>query len=109
MQPRALIALGLVLSCFLQGSSCCTVGDTGKVDHVPFGMKERFDALKSGAVDVLARNTTWTVERETKIPSRFVGVNCMDGHGFMLNRALGVNLVFTMSQAAICALTGTTT
>jgi len=103
------MAFGLVLSCFLQGSSCCTVCDASKVDYVAFGMKERFDALKSGAVDVLARNTTWTMERKTKIPSRFVGVNYMDGQGFTLNKTLGVNLVFTMSQAAICALTGTAT
>jgi general L-amino acid transport system substrate-binding protein len=76
---------------------------------VPLGVKERFAALMSGAVDVLARNTTSTMERETKMSSRFVAVNYMDGQVCMVNRALGVNLVFTMSQAVICALTETTT
>jgi general L-amino acid transport system substrate-binding protein len=76
---------------------------------VPLSAQDRFNKLQSGAVDVLARNTTWTMERESKFPLRFVGVNYMDGQGFLVARALGVNSVFTMSQAAICFLTGTTT
>jgi general L-amino acid transport system substrate-binding protein len=85
------------------------LGDAAKVEYVPLNAKDRFDALKTGKVDVLARNTTWTMERETKIPLRFVGVNYMDGQGFLVNKSLGVNSVLTMSQAAICFLTGTTT
>ncbi len=94
---------------FCKAVAAAALGDAAKVDYVPLNAKERFDALKSGAVDVLARNTTWTMERETKFPLRFVGVNYMDGQGFMVNKALGVNTVLTMSQAAICFLTGTTT
>ena len=94
---------------FCKAVAAAVLGDATKVDYVPLNAKERFDALKSGAVDVLARNTTWTMERETKFPLRFVGVNYMDGQGFMVNKALGVNSVLTMSQAAICVLTGTTT
>lgn len=89
--------------------AAAVLGDAAKVDFVPLSAQERFDKLKSGAVDVLARNTTWTMERETRFPLRFVGVNYMDGQGFLVPRALGVNSVFTMSQAAICFLTGTTT
>ena len=94
---------------FCRAVAAAVLGDGTKVDFVPLSAQERFDKLKSGAVDVLARNTTWTMERETKFPLRFVGVNYMDGQGFLVAKALGVNSVFTMSQAAICFLTGTTT
>ena len=94
---------------FCRAVAAAVLGDAAKVDFVPLSTQDRFDKLKSGAVDVLARNTTWTMERETKFPLRFVGVNYMDGQGFLVAKALGVNSVFTMSQAAICFLTGTTT
>ena len=94
---------------FCRAVAAATLGDAAKVEYVPLTAQDRFDKLKAGAVDVLARNTTWTMERETKFPLRFVGVNYMDGQGFLVPRALGVNSVFTMSQAAICFLAGTTT
>jgi general L-amino acid transport system substrate-binding protein len=94
---------------FCRAVAAATLGDPAKVDYVALTAQDRFDKLKSGAVDVLARNTTWTMERETKFPLRFVGVNYMDGQGFLVRKALGVNSVFTMSQAAICFLEGTTT
>ncbi len=94
---------------FCRAVAAAVLGDAAKVDFVPLSALERFDKLKSGAVDVLARNTTWTMERETKLPLRFAGVNYMDGQGFLVPRALGVNSVFTMNQAAICFLSGTTT
>ena len=94
---------------FCKAVAAAALGDAAKVEYVPLNAQERFEKLKSGAVDVLARNTTWTMERETKMPLRFVGVNYMDGQGFMVNKALGVNTVMTMNQAAICFLTGTTT
>ena len=94
---------------FCRAVAAAVLGDATKVDYVPLTAQDRFDKLKSGAVDVLARNTTWTMERETKFPLRFVGANYMDGQGFLVSKALGVNSVFTMSQAAICFLTGTTT
>ncbi|HUQ38052.1 MAG TPA: amino acid ABC transporter substrate-binding protein [Aestuariivirga sp.] len=94
---------------FCRAVAAVTLGDATKVEYVGLSAQNRFDKLKSGAVDVLARNTTWTMERETKFPLRFVGVNYMDGQGFLVSKALGVNSVFTMSQAAICFLEGTTT
>ena len=93
---------------FCKAVAAAALGDAAKVEFVPLGTRDRFDALKSGKVDVLARNTTWTMERETKLGMRFVGVNYMDGQGFMVNKSLGVSSVLTMSQAAICFLTGTT-
>jgi general L-amino acid transport system substrate-binding protein len=94
---------------FCKAVAAAALGDPAKVEFVPLNAKERFDALKNGKIDVLARNTTWTMERETKMPLRFVGVSYMDGQGFLVNKALGVNTVLTMSQAAICFLNGTTT
>jgi general L-amino acid transport system substrate-binding protein len=94
---------------FCRAIAAAVLGDATKVDYVALTAQDRFDNLKSGAVDVLARNTTWTMERETKFPLRFAGVSYMDGQGFLVSKALGVNSVFTMSQAAICFLTGTTT
>jgi general L-amino acid transport system substrate-binding protein len=94
---------------FCKAIAAAVLGDAAKVEYVPLNAKDRFDALKVGKIDVLARNTTWTMERETKMAMRFVGVNYMDGQGFLVNKSLGVNSVLTMSQAAICFLTGTTT
>jgi general L-amino acid transport system substrate-binding protein len=94
---------------FCRAVAAAVLGDAAKVEFVPLSTQDRFDKLGSGAIDVLARNTTWTMERETKFPLRFVGLNYMDGQGFLVAKALGVNSVFTMSQAAICFLAGTTT
>ncbi len=93
---------------FCKAVAAAVLGDAARVDYVPLNAKDRFDTLTSRKIDVLARNTTWTMERETKMAMRFVGVSYMDGQGFMVNKSLGVNSVLTMSQAAICFLTGTT-
>jgi general L-amino acid transport system substrate-binding protein len=94
---------------FCRAIAAAVLVDVTKVEYVALTAQDRFEKLASGAVDVLARNTTWTMERETKLPLRFVGVNYMDGQGFLVSKALGVTSVFTMSQAAICFLEGTTT
>jgi general L-amino acid transport system substrate-binding protein len=94
---------------YCKAVAAAVLGDANKVEFVAATTNDRFDKLKSGAVDILARNTTWTMERETKIPLRFVGVSYHDGQGFMVNKAIGVNSVFKLSQAAICFLSGTTT
>jgi general L-amino acid transport system substrate-binding protein len=94
---------------YCKALAAATLGDAGKVEFVPLSAQERFEKLKSGAVDVLARNTTWTMERETKFPFRFVGVTYHDGQGFLVKKLSGVNSVFNMSQASICFVSGTTT
>jgi general L-amino acid transport system substrate-binding protein len=94
---------------YCRAVSAAVLGDGDKVEFVPATTADRFDKLKSGAVDILARNTTWTMERETKMAFRFVGISYHDGQGFMVNKSIGVNSVFKLSQAAICFLSGTTT
>ncbi len=94
---------------FCKAVAAAVLGDAGKVEYVGLTAQDRFEKLKTGAVDLLARNTTWTMERETKMPIRFAGVSYHDGQGFMVARLSGVTSVFNMSQATICFVSGTTT
>jgi general L-amino acid transport system substrate-binding protein len=75
----------------------------------PLSAKERFTALQSGEVDVLIRNTTWTMERDTSLGLTFVGVNYYDGQGFMVRKDLNLTSVNDLADAAVCVQTGTTT
>jgi general L-amino acid transport system substrate-binding protein len=93
---------------YCKAMAAATLGDASKVTFVPLSAQERFEKLKAGAVDVLARNTTWTMARETSLPFRFIGVIYHDGQGFLVKKLSGVTSVFNMSQAAICFVSGTT-
>jgi len=94
---------------FCRAVAAATLGDPAKVEFVPLNTQERFDKLKSGDVDILARNTTWTMERESKLGLRFVGISYHDGQGFIVKKLLGVTSAYNLSGAAICFLSGTTT
>ena len=83
--------------------------DGSKVKYVPLTAKERFTALQSGEVDVLSRNTTWTMSRDASAGMNFAGINYFDGQGFMVNKSLGVKSAKELSGASICVQTGTTT
>ena len=83
--------------------------DTSKVKYVPLTAKERFTALQSGEIDLLSRNTTWTMSRDTSAGLNFAGVNYYDGQGFMVKKSLGVVSAKELSGASICVQTGTTT
>jgi general L-amino acid transport system substrate-binding protein len=84
-------------------------GDASKVRYTPLTAQQRFTALQSGEVDVLARNTTWTVTRDTSLGLNFVGVNFYDGQGFMVPRKLNVKSAKQLNGATICVQPGTTT
>ncbi len=84
-------------------------GDDKKVNFVPTNAKERFTALQSGEVDLLARNTTWTLSRDTDLGFDFIGVNYYDGQGFMVRKDLGISSATELSGASVCVQTGTTT
>jgi general L-amino acid transport system substrate-binding protein len=94
---------------FCKAVAAAVLGDGAKVEFVPLSAAERFDKLKSGAVDVLARNTTWTMEREAKLGIRFAGISYHDGQGFIVKKLLGVTSALNLTGAAICFLSGTTT
>jgi general L-amino acid transport system substrate-binding protein len=76
---------------------------------VPTSAKDRFTALQSGEIDVLSRNTTWTVSRDTSLGANFTGVTYYDGQGFMVKKSLKVNSALELNSASVCVQTGTTT
>jgi general L-amino acid transport system substrate-binding protein len=83
--------------------------DASKVKFVPLSAKDRFTALQSGEVDILARNTTWTSSRDTSLGLNFTAVDYYDGQGFMIRKSLKVNSALELSGASICVQQGTTT
>jgi general L-amino acid transport system substrate-binding protein len=84
-------------------------GDAEAVKFTPLTSKERFTALQSGEVDVLSRNTTWTLNRDTALGLDFTGVTYYDGQGFMVPESLGVKSALELDGASVCVQTGTTT
>ncbi|HEV8096401.1 MAG TPA: amino acid ABC transporter substrate-binding protein [Burkholderiales bacterium] len=84
-------------------------GDASKVRYTPLTAQQRFTALQSGEVDLLARNTTWTITRDTSLGLNFVGVNFYDGQGFMVPKKLNVKSAKQLNGATICVQPGTTT
>ena len=85
------------------------LGDASKVKFTPLSAKERFTALQSGEIDILSRNTTWTLVRDTALGLNFAGVNYYDGQGFMVRSDLGVKSAMELDGASICVNIGTTT
>jgi general L-amino acid transport system substrate-binding protein len=84
-------------------------GDAEAVRYTPLTPKERFTALQSGEIDVLSRNTTVTLNRDTALGLDFTGVTYYDGQGFMVPKELGVNSALELDGASVCVQTGTTT
>jgi general L-amino acid transport system substrate-binding protein len=83
--------------------------DPTKVKFVPLTAKDRFTALQSGEIDVLSRNTTWTLSRDTSLGLNFTGVDYYDGQGFMVHKSLKVNSALELNGASVCVQQGTTT
>jgi len=84
-------------------------GDAGKVKFTPLTAKERFTALQSGEIDILSRNTTWTVTRDGGLGIGFTGVTYYDGQGFLVKKKLGVKTALKLNGATVCVQSGTTT
>ena len=84
-------------------------GDASKVAYIPTTSSDRFEQLASGKIDILARNTTWTVSRDTDLKMDFIGTNYYDGQGFMIRKDLGVSSAKELEGATVCIQTGTTT
>jgi len=82
--------------------------DPNKIKYIPINAKDRPTILASGEIDVLIRNTTWTLSRETG-GMFFTGVNYYDGQGFMVKKKLGVDSALKLDGASICVQQGTTT
>jgi general L-amino acid transport system substrate-binding protein len=83
--------------------------DPTKVRFIPLAGKDRFTALQAGEVDVLVRNSTWTMSRDTQLGLDFPAVNYYDGQSFMVRKKLGVSSAKELNGATICTQQGTTT
>ncbi|MBS0520485.1 MAG: transporter substrate-binding domain-containing protein, partial [Proteobacteria bacterium] len=84
-------------------------GDAEKVKYVPLTAQQRFTAVQSGEVDMLSRNTTWTLQRDTALGLDFTGITYYDGQGFMVSKKLGVKSAKELNGATVCVQPGTTT
>jgi general L-amino acid transport system substrate-binding protein len=94
---------------YCKALAAAVFGDVTKVKYIPLTAKERFTAVQSGEADVLIRNTTWTMSRDSSLGLSFTGVNFYDGQGFMVKKSLGVKSAKELNGATVCVQTGTTT
>jgi general L-amino acid transport system substrate-binding protein len=92
-----------------RGLAAAIFGDASKVRFTPLTSQIRFTTLASGEVDLLSRNSTWTVSRDTDLKFDWTGVNYYDGQGFLVPKALGVSSAKELNGATVCIQTGTTT
>ena len=94
---------------FCRALAAAIFDDPGKVAFVPLSAEDRFQALQSKKIDVLSRNSTWTMARETELGLLFAGVNFYDGQGFLVRHAGNVTSALELNGAKICVQSGTTT
>ena len=93
---------------YCKAMAAAILGDAGKVKYVPLNAQQRFTALQSGEIDVLARNTTNTMSRDASLGLHFVGVNYYDGQGFMVKKGK-ITSAKQLRGATVCVQSGTTT
>jgi general L-amino acid transport system substrate-binding protein len=94
---------------FCRAIAAAIFNDVAKVKFIALSNPNRFTALQTGDVDVLVRNTTWTMLRDTQIGLQATGTNYYDGQGFMTRKALKVNSVLELNDATSCVQIGSTT
>ena len=93
---------------FCRAVAAAALGDAAKVTFVPLRASARFPALQLKTIDLLARNTTWTLDREAGLRVHFAGILFYDGQGFMVPEASGVTSVAQLAGATVCIEKGTT-
>src|SRR3954454_1146537 len=94
---------------FCRAIAAAIFDDPKKVKFIPLDSKERFDELGKRKVDVLARNSTWTMSRETEYYLHFAGVSYYDGQGFMVPRSRNVESALALDGSKVCVQSETTT
>jgi general L-amino acid transport system substrate-binding protein len=94
---------------FCRAVAATVLGDADKTSFVPTTAVQRFPALQSGEIDVLTRNATQTLTRDTALGFNMAGVNFYDGQGFMVAKKLGVTSAKQLNDATVCVQPGTTT
>jgi len=94
---------------YCRAMAAAMFGDAEAVEFIPLSAQQRFTALQSGEVDILSRNTTWTLTRDASLGLHFAGVTFYDGQGFMVPADLGVQSALELDGAEVCVQPGTTT
>ncbi len=94
---------------FCRAVAAAIFNDPNKVRFTPLSAKDRFTALQSGVIDLLSRNTTWTMSRDTTLGFNFAGVMYYDGQGFIVRKSLNIKSAKELNGASICVQAGTTT
>jgi general L-amino acid transport system substrate-binding protein len=89
--------------------AAAVLGDGSKVTYVPLTSQQRFASLQSGQIDVMSRNTSWTLTRDASLGFHFTGVTYYDGQGFLVAKKLKVNSAKQLRNAQVCVQSGTTT
>lgn len=92
-----------------RGVAAAVLGDAERVKYTPLTTQQRFTALQSKEIDILSRNTTWTLGRDTSLGLNFVGITFFDGQGFMVRTASKVTSAKSLNGATVCVQPGTTT
>ena len=93
---------------FCRALAAAIFNDPGKVEFVPTNASERFDALRAGRVDLLSRNTTWTMSRDSALGFSFAAITYFDGQGVMVRASTGVRKLIDLKGSTICVQSGTT-
>ena len=93
---------------FCRAVAAAVLGKADKVTFVPLNNSDRFDALREGEVDLLSRNTTWTLSRDLDLGMAFVGILYHDGQGFMVPRGTNILSAVELSRKKICAIEDST-
>jgi len=93
---------------FCRALAAAIFSDAERVNFIPLSTTERFDALKTGKVDVLWRSTSWTLSRDAAEGVDFAGINYYDGQGFLVRKTLRLNSATELNGARICVQTGST-
>ncbi|MGE4373618.1 MAG: amino acid ABC transporter substrate-binding protein [Xanthobacter sp.] len=91
-----------------RGVAAAVLGDAQKVKFVPLSADERFPALQKGEIDVLSRNSTWTLEREGDLGLLFAGISYYDGQGFMVPFSRNLTSALELGKSKVCVQSGTT-
>jgi general L-amino acid transport system substrate-binding protein len=94
---------------FCRAIAAAVFNDAGKVTFVPLSATERFPALQAGRIDVLSRNSTWTMSREMVLKLNFAAINYYDGQGFLVRRSMNVDSALELGGKKVCVQKGTTT
>ena len=85
------------------------LNDASKIKWVPLNASQRFAALQSGEIDILSRNTTWTLTRDASLGLFFTGTTYYDGQGFMVTKKSKITSAKQLKGATVCVQSGTTT